>query len=91
MKKNSIRFKLPGKKILFSLNKISAGALATDSKPSAENHGTILQVGSDVKEYKKGDQIICAMWGVEHFKLDDKEYYSIDYDHRALICAYENL
>lgn len=63
--------------------------LATESKPSAENHGTILQVGSDVKEYKKGDQIIAAMWGVEHFKLDDMEYYTIDCDHRALICAYE--
>ncbi len=83
------RFKLPPKKILFSLNKISAGKLATESKPSAENHGTILQVGSEVREYKKGDQIIAAMWAVEHFKVDDTDYYTIDCDHRGLLCGYE--
>lgn len=89
MTKHSTRFNLQPKKILFSLNSISAGALATGSKPSAENHGTILQVGSAVEGFKKGDQIICAMWGVEHFKLKDTEYYVIDCDHRALLTSYE--
>lgn len=83
------KFHLPPKKILFSLNKIAAGALATESKPSAENHGTILQVGSGIVEYKKGDQIIAAMWAVEHAKIDDEDYYFIDCDSRGLLCAYE--
>jgi co-chaperonin GroES (HSP10) len=89
MSKKKVKFHLQPKKILFSLNSITAGVLATDSKPSAENHGTILQVGSDVQDFKKGDQIICAMWGVEHFKVEDTDYYVIDHDHRALLASYE--
>lgn len=90
MTKSIIRFKLQPKKILFSLNSIHAGALATESKPSAENHGTILQVGEEVKGFGRGDIIIAAMWGVEHFKVNDKDYYVIDCDSRALLATYEN-
>lgn len=89
MTKRSVRFKLPPKKILFSLNKISAGSLVTESKPSAENHGTILQVGSAVTDYKKGDSIVAAMWAVEHAKIRDEDYYFIECDSPGLLCAYE--
>lgn len=85
-----VRFRLPSKKILFELQKIQAGSLLTESKPSAENHGVILQVGKDVSEHKKGDKIVCAMWGVEHAKIGEKDYYLIDCDSRALLFTYES-
>ncbi len=83
------RLFLQPKKILFTLNKITAGNLVTESKPSAENHGTILQVGKEVKEFKKGDSIVAAMWAVEHAKIADEDYYFIDCDSRGLLCSYE--
>lgn len=89
MIKNTTKFRLPPKKILFELNAIKAGNLVTESKPSAENHGVILQVGDGVVTFKKGDHIVAAMWGVEHAKINDKDYYFIDCDHRALLCSYE--
>lgn len=89
MSKKKPKIHLQPKKILFSLNQISAGALLTESKPSAENHGLVLAVGSEVEEFKKGDTIVAAMWGVEHAKIDDEDYYFIDCDSRALLCTYE--
>lgn len=84
-----VKIRLQPKKILFKLNKIEAGKLVTESKPSAENHGVILQVGKEVKEFRKGDKIVAAMWGVEHAKINDADYYFIDCDSRALLCSYE--
>lgn len=49
----------------------------------------MLAVGSEVEEFKKGDTIVAAMWGVEHAKIDDEDYYFIDCDSRALLCTYE--
>ena len=84
-----MKMKLPSKMICYQMHKLKAGSLSLEGRPMGTEKGVILQVAKDVKEFKKGDNIVVAPWAPEVATFGDMQYYFIREDNPAILCSYE--
>lgn len=52
-------------------------------------YGTVLAIGSDVKEVKVGDKIGFTIWGLNALEVEDRKYYFVPEDTRFVLGTFE--
>lgn len=58
--------------------------LVSDSKTFCE-YGEVVEVGSEVKDIKKGDKLGYTIWGLNHLDIDGERHYFVPDDSRFIL------
>lgn len=62
---------------------------ALGQKPLCE-YGTVLEIGSEVKNVKVGDTVGYLIWGVSSLEIEGKKHYFVPESSDFLLCTIEN-
>jgi chaperonin GroES len=54
--------------------KTASGIVLPETSKEKPEEGTVVAVGKDVKEVKKGDKVVFSKYGPTEVKIDNNEY-----------------
>lgn len=71
-------------KLQVEIKKPKVGALDMSNKETAEESGTIISIGEDVKRFKVGQKILFKAWCLDVISFEGNNYYFLDSDSRGI-------
>lgn len=73
-----------GNKLMLDIPETKAGSINVVQGAQIQEQGKVLAVGSNVKDFHKGDVIQFKAWAVDIITIDGQKYYYIDADSDAI-------
>ena len=67
-----------GTKLHLKIDKAEAGALNLESMNTAVEFAEVLDVGEEVKDYKKGDKVFVKAWSIDIVSYGEERFYFVD-------------
>lgn len=71
--------------IQLDIQEARAGVLDTSGRPSAVEYANVIAVGEGVTQVKLGDSVFVKSWGIDIVTHEDKKYYFVSQDTKALM------